>query len=95
MLLNGAQVAGTIPRAQLQDGDMIEVALGAVVQGDSGIRRVDADPYAESPAVFGPREPRIDSTNRTLAMHGCASRRATTRKSSTRFTGMANWWPRS
>ena len=37
----------------------IEVALGRLLPGDTAIRRVNADPYEEAPAVFGPREPRI------------------------------------
>jgi hypothetical protein len=61
VLLNGERVGGTIPWTRLRDGDMIEVALGAVVKGDNAIRRVDAAPYVETPAVFGPREPVIEA----------------------------------
>lgn len=65
VLHNGAPVAATkgatIPWSKLRDGDMIEVKLGALVEGDSAIRRVSADPYVESPAVFAPREPAIDA----------------------------------
>jgi hypothetical protein len=68
VLLNGA-LAGTapgtaIPWAQLKDGDVIEIALGAPVAGASGIRRVHADPYRESPVVFGPREPVLEGVTR-------------------------------
>ena len=61
VLLNGAPSGATIPWAALRDGDVIEIALGAVVKGDNGIHRVNADPYVETPAVFGPREPVIES----------------------------------
>jgi hypothetical protein len=64
VLLNGERVGGTIPWARLRDGDMIEVALGAVVKGENAIRRVNADPYVETPAVFGPREPVIGALER-------------------------------
>ena len=71
VLLNGVPVtstiASTIPWAQLKDGDTIEIALGAPVAGETAIRRVDADPYAESPAVFGPREPVIERIDRDAA----------------------------
>jgi hypothetical protein len=64
VLLNGERVGGTIPWARLHDGDMIEVALGAVVKGENAIRCVNADPYVETPAVFGPREPVIEALER-------------------------------
>ncbi|MGX4643652.1 alpha-L-rhamnosidase-related protein [Massilia sp. SYSU DXS3249] len=64
VLLNGAPAPATIPWAQLKDGDVIEVALGSPLAGESAMRRVSADPYAESPAVFGPREPRIERAER-------------------------------
>ncbi|MGJ9420238.1 esterase [Massilia sp. CMS3.1] len=69
VLLNGAQVAATIPWARLQDGDTIEIALGAVVAGEHAMTRVNADPYVESPAVFGPREPAIHTVERDAAGH--------------------------
>lgn len=69
ILHNGAPVATTadatagaaIPWAALRDGDVIEVKLGALAAGETAIRRVNADPYVESPAVFAPREPAIDA----------------------------------
>ena len=69
VLLNGAPSGATIPWARLRDGDVIEIALGAVAKGDNAIRRVNADPYVESPAVFGPREPVIDALERNAAGH--------------------------
>lgn len=64
VLLNGAPAPSTIPWARLKDGDTIEVVLGAPVAGESAIRRVTADPYAESPLVFGPPEPVIERAAR-------------------------------
>ena len=64
ILHNGQPSAATIPWAALRDGDMIEIRLGALAGGDSTIRRVNADPYVESPAVFAPREPRIETLER-------------------------------
>jgi hypothetical protein len=69
VMLNGTPSGATIPWARLRDGDVIEIALGAVVQGDKGIRRVNADPYVPSPAVFGPREPVIEALARDAAGH--------------------------
>jgi len=69
VLLNGAPVAATIAWERLHDGDMIEVKLGAVIEGDSGMRRVNADPYRESPAVFAPRDPAIDGIARDAGGH--------------------------
>ena len=59
VLHNGAPSGALIPWSTLRDGDMIEVKLGTLVAGDTAIHRVNADPYAESPAVFAPREPVI------------------------------------
>ena len=38
---------------------IIDIKLGALVPGEQAIRRVNADPYVESSAVFAPREPEI------------------------------------
>ena len=57
--LNGAQVSQQIRLDQLKAANTITVTLGALRAGESAIRRVSADPYAESPDVFGPREPVI------------------------------------
>ncbi|MFC5461438.1 esterase [Massilia niabensis] len=71
VLLNGAPVQSTmrstIPWAQLKDGDVIEIGLGAPVPGETAIRRVNADPYSESPVVFGPREPVVKRIERDAA----------------------------
>jgi hypothetical protein len=69
VLLNGAPSGAIIPWDRLRDGDVIEVALGAVIEGESGIRRVNANPYLESPAVFGPREPVIEALERDASGH--------------------------
>ena len=58
--LNGAQVAQQIRPDQLKAVNTIVVTLGALRAGDLAIHRVSADPYAESPDVFGPREPVIE-----------------------------------
>lgn len=57
--LNGAPAPQAIRWDQLGSANTIVVTLGALRPGDQAIRRVRADPYAESPAVFGPREPAI------------------------------------
>lgn len=64
ILHNGKPTGATIPWAALRDGDMIEVTLGALAGADSTLRRVNADPYVESPTVFAPREPAIDKLER-------------------------------
>lgn len=64
VLLNGAPAPATIPWAGIKDGDTIELVLGAPVAGEAGIRRVNADPHAGSPLVFGPREPVIERIER-------------------------------
>ena len=56
---NGAVSARTIGWDQLGADNHITVILGPLRDGDQSIRRVSADPYEESPQVFGPREPRI------------------------------------
>ncbi|KQQ87848.1 hypothetical protein [Massilia sp. Leaf139] len=61
VLHNGAPVPSTIAWEALRDGDTIEIVLGAVAEGEHAIRRENADPYVESPTVFGPREPVIAS----------------------------------
>lgn len=57
--IGGAVVAQAIAWDRLPDGATIDITLGALQQGDQRIRRVDAEPYAEGPGVFGPREPSI------------------------------------
>ncbi|HEU4373403.1 MAG TPA: esterase [Telluria sp.] len=48
----------------------IAIKLGALVPGEQAIRRVSADPYSESSAVFAPREPAIaDFTSADGGVH--------------------------
>ena len=42
----------------------VDIKLGALVAGEQAIRRVSADPYVESSAVFAPREPEIANFTR-------------------------------
>jgi len=62
--LNGAKAGPSIKWAQLGDGSTIDIRLGALIAGERGIRRVSADPYAETSAVFGPREPDLAKLRR-------------------------------
>jgi hypothetical protein len=57
--LNGSSSKKTIGWHELRDDNRIDIELGALKPGDSAIRRVNANPYEESPAVFGPYEPAI------------------------------------
>ena len=57
--LNGAKAGQSIKWEQLLDDNMIDIHLGRLIAGARGIRRVNADPYVETSAVFGPREPDI------------------------------------
>jgi hypothetical protein len=59
ILVDGKPAGTNIPWSALGARSSIEVKLGALVEGDQAIHRVNADPYEEAPAVFGPREPRI------------------------------------
>jgi len=65
ILVDGKPAGRHIPWSALGAHSDIEVQLGALVEGDTAIRRVGANPYEEAPAVFGPREPRIDTVART------------------------------
>jgi hypothetical protein len=56
---NGASVARSIAWQALQDTNHIDIELGALKPGEQAIRRVNANPYEESSAVFSPREPVI------------------------------------
>lgn len=60
IVLNGKPVADTIRLAELAQDNRIEIVLGALVAGAQEIRRVNANPYQEASAVFGPREPVIE-----------------------------------
>jgi hypothetical protein len=64
VLLNGKPVGADIRWDQLGANNTIEIRFGQLVAGEQAIRRVNADPYQEAPAVFGPREPLIDGLER-------------------------------
>lgn len=64
IVVNGKPAQDTIRLAQLADSNRIEIVLGKLVAGQQDIRRVNANPYEEASAVFGPREPTIDSLSR-------------------------------
>ena len=67
ILLNGKPVKDTLRLNQLTDENRIEIELGKPVAGAQAIRRVSANPYAESPVTFGPREPLIETLARQPA----------------------------
>lgn len=57
--INGVRKSQQVSWADLAADSSIEIRLGALVPGQHAMRRVSADPFAESSAVFGPREPTI------------------------------------
>ncbi len=57
--INGTKASSAVRWEQLAVDNVIDIQLGALVPGNQRIRRVSADPYTESNAVFGPREPEI------------------------------------
>jgi hypothetical protein len=65
--LNGARKAGTIAWDDLPADSNIDIRLGVLLPGQQEIHRVSADPYSESQAVFGPREPAIAKLARGTA----------------------------
>nr|WP_314543595.1 esterase [uncultured Massilia sp.] len=65
ILVDGKPASKTISWDGLKDGSRIEVVLGRLVTSSPAIHRVDANPYEETPAVFGPREPRIAAVRRS------------------------------
>jgi hypothetical protein len=67
--LNGARKGRTIAWGDLPADSNIEIRLGTLLPGHQAINRVSADPYAESSAVFGPREPAIARLARVGAGH--------------------------
>jgi hypothetical protein len=75
ILLNGKPVGPNIRWDQLGEKNIIEVRFGKLASNAGAlthlqaVRRVQADPYREDPAVFGPREPRIESLQRDGAGH--------------------------
>lgn len=64
ILLDGQPVDAHIRWDQLKGESRIEIVLDRLLPGEQAIHRVNANPYEESPAVFGPREPRIASLAR-------------------------------
>jgi hypothetical protein len=64
ILLDGQPAGADLRWDQLKPESRIEIVLGRLLAGDQAIHRVNANPYEESPAVFGPREPRIASLAR-------------------------------
>jgi hypothetical protein len=59
ILLNGKPSSSAIKWTELGPENRIEIVLGKLQPGEQAIRRVNADPYVESPAVFSPHEPVI------------------------------------
>jgi hypothetical protein len=59
ILLDGQPAEADIRWDQLKPESRIDIVLGRQLAGDQAIHRVNANPYEESPTVFGPREPRI------------------------------------
>jgi hypothetical protein len=64
ILLNGKPSSSTIRSSELGQDNRIEIVLGKLQPGEQAIRRVNADPYIETPAVFGPHEPVIADLKR-------------------------------
>ena len=62
--VNGARKSQQLSWNDLPADSTIDIQLGALVPGQHAIRRVSADPFAESSAVFGPREPEIANLTR-------------------------------
>ncbi len=69
IVLNGKPAGSTIKWSELADGNRIEIVLGKLESGEQAIHRVNADPYVETPAVFGPHEPNIADLKRDAAGH--------------------------
>jgi hypothetical protein len=64
ILLNGKPAGPDIKWTELAMENQVEIVLGKLEAGDQAIHRVDADPYQETPAVFGPHEPGIADLKR-------------------------------
>ena len=62
--INGVKASQKVSWRELPADSVIAIQLGAFVPGQQRIRRVSADPYAESSVVFGPREPGIANFGR-------------------------------
>jgi hypothetical protein len=68
ILVDGKPAGAELRWDQLKSGSRIEIQLGQLQAGQQVIHRVNANPYEESPAVFGPREPGL-----TLARAGAGA----------------------
>jgi hypothetical protein len=69
ILLNGKPAGPRVKWTELTADNQIEIVLGKLEAGEQAIRRVNADPYLETPAVFGPREPAIANLKRDAGGH--------------------------
>ncbi|TQK07308.1 esterase [Herbaspirillum sp. SJZ107] len=69
ILLNGQPSGPDIRWDQLRAENTIEIRFGKAAADAQPMRRVQADPYREDPAVFGPREPLVKSMTRDAAGH--------------------------
>ncbi len=69
ILLNGQPAGPDIRWDQLRAENTIEIRFGKAAADAQPMRRVQADPYREDPAVFGPREPVVTSMTRDAAGH--------------------------
>jgi len=67
IVFNGKPAKGVIRLPELADSNRIDIVLGKLVIGQQDIRRVNANPYEEASAVFGPREPTIEALSRTAS----------------------------
>jgi len=67
ILLNGKAAGATLRLSQLEAANRIEIVLGKLVADGAAVRRVQDNPYAESSATFGPREPVVASLERLPA----------------------------
>ena len=68
---DGRLTGARIDWDRLSADSTIDIDLGALTKGRQEITRVAADPYAQSPLVFGPREPSMAALSRNDA--GAAS----------------------
>ncbi len=62
--LNGVAAGAEIAWQELKNDNRIDIQLAELIPGDQEIRRVNANPYEESPAVFGPPDPSITKLER-------------------------------
>ena len=69
ILLNGQPAGADIRWDQLRAENTIEIRFGKAAADAQPVRRVQADPYREDPAVFGPHEPVVKSVTRDAAGH--------------------------